>query len=81
MRGETPTILPAASDPIRIVPIHVPKELSQPAEGVAAPPPPHLTYRGGPLRGSVEIFTVFWGTPWTTAPLSSMAHPVPLAES
>ena len=74
MRGETLTVLPAASDPIRIVPIHVPKELFQAAEGVAAPPPPHLTYRGGPLLSSVEIFTVFWGTPWTTAPLSSMGQ-------
>src|ERR1700674_5794418 len=74
MHEETMTVLPAASDPIRIVPLHVPKEISQPAEGVAAPPPPHLTYRGGPLLSSVEIFTVFWGTPWTTAPLTTMAQ-------
>ncbi len=37
MHGETLIVLPAASDPIRIVPIHVPKELSQPAEGAAHP--------------------------------------------
>jgi hypothetical protein len=74
MDEETLTVLPAASDPIRIVPLHVPEEVSQPTEGVAAPPPPHLTYRGGPLLSSVEIFTVFWGKPWTTAPLTTMAQ-------
>lgn len=63
----------AASDPIRIVPLHVPAEVSQPAEGLAASPPPHLTYRGGPLLSSVEIFVVFWGMPWTAAPLAAMA--------
>jgi len=26
---------------------------------------PELTYRGGPLLGAVEVFTVFWGTTWT----------------
>ena len=63
----------AASDPIRIVPLHVPAEVSQPAEGLAASPPPHLTYRGGPLLSSVEIFVVFWGMPWTASPLAAMA--------
>ena len=74
MRGKTLTVLPAASDPIRIVPLHIPKELSQPAKGMAASPPPHLTYRGGPLLSAVEIFTVFWGTPWTKTPLAPMAQ-------
>jgi hypothetical protein len=74
MRGKTLTVLPAASDPIRIAPLHVPKGLFQPAEGVAASPPPHLTYRGGPLLSAVEIFTVFWGTPWTKTPLATMAQ-------
>ncbi|HME07771.1 MAG TPA: hypothetical protein VKG25_11995 [Bryobacteraceae bacterium] len=67
-------VLPAVSDPIRIVPLHTPKELSQAVEGVAAAPPPHLSYRGGPLMTSVEIFTVFWGKPWTTAPLTTTAQ-------
>ena len=67
-------VLVAASDPIRIVPLHVPKELFEAAEGIAAAPPPHLTYRGGPLLSAVEIFTVFWGKPWTKAPLTTMAQ-------
>jgi hypothetical protein len=52
-------ILPAHGDPIRIVPLHAP-------DVVAAPPgaAPHLTYRGGPLLTSVEVFTVFWGAAW-----------------
>ena len=68
------SVLVAASDPIRIVPLHAPRELIQPAVGIAAPPPPLLTYRGGPLLSSVEIFTVFWGAPWTTTPLTTMAQ-------
>ena len=67
-------VFPAAADPIRIVPLHTPPELAQDVEGAASPPPPHLTYRGGPLLSAVEIFTVFWGTPWTTAPLNAMAQ-------
>jgi hypothetical protein len=67
-------VLVAASDPIRIVPLHVPKELSQAAKGIAAAPPPQLTYRGGPLLSAVQIFTVFWGKPWTKAPLTTMAQ-------
>jgi hypothetical protein len=33
---------------------------------VLAPPgaPPQLTYRGGPLLGAVEVFTIFWGSAW-----------------
>ena len=66
-------VLPAASDPIRIVPLHAPKDLFK-AAGVAAPPPPKLTYRGGPLLSSVEIFTVFWGKAWTTPAQKTMAQ-------
>jgi hypothetical protein len=29
--------------------------------------PAHLTYHGGHLLGSVEVFTIFWGRAWTTA--------------
>jgi hypothetical protein len=64
----------AASDPIRIVPLHAPQELGQLAPGIAAPAPPLLTYRGGPLLSSVEIFTVFWGAAWNAAPLSTTAQ-------
>jgi hypothetical protein len=74
MATEEIGIFPAASDPIRIVPLHAPKEVFEPAAGVAAPAPPHLTYRGGPLLSTVEIFTVFWGAPWAATPLNAMAH-------
>jgi hypothetical protein len=32
------------------------------AAPVAAPP--QLTYRGGPVLGSVQVFTIFWGSAW-----------------
>jgi hypothetical protein len=73
MAKKSANILPAASDPIRIVPLHAPKELFK-AAGVAAPPPPKLTYRGGPLLSAVEIFTVFWGKPWTAGANKTMAQ-------
>jgi hypothetical protein len=49
-----------ATEPIRIVPLHI---------GPAAPPaaPPKLTYRGGPLISTVDVFTAFWGTDWLAA--------------
>src|SRR5437588_7084014 len=43
--------------PVRIVPLH--------GEPRAAPTQaPHLTYRGGPLLTSVQVFTLFWGAAW-----------------
>ena len=50
-------------DAIRIVPLHGVHE----AQRLAAAPP-KLTYRGGPLLGAVEVFTVFWGTGWKSKP-------------
>jgi hypothetical protein len=51
-------------DAIRIVPVHTQDELARP-QGEAPPPPAaQLTYRGGPLLESVQVFTVFWGTDW-----------------
>jgi hypothetical protein len=48
-------------DPIRIVPLHLP--------GTAvAGHAPKLTYRNGPLMAAVEVFTIFWGSGWKTAP-------------
>ncbi len=76
MPNEHRPILAAASDPIRIVGLHGPQELFQAAAGVAAGPPPHLTYRGGPLLTSVEVFTIFWGAPWNTQPLAGIANSV-----
>jgi hypothetical protein len=65
-----PTIVPARTDPIRIVPLHVPKEAAGPAPAVA----PQLTYRGGPLLTNVEVFTVFWGAAWQQPPQSGLAQ-------
>ncbi|HYK82281.1 MAG TPA: hypothetical protein VEU55_03990 [Gemmatimonadales bacterium] len=61
------TISPALDDPIRIVPLRAPPELFGPAPGIQAPPPPELTYRGGPLLAAVEVYTVFWGAAWNDA--------------
>lgn len=60
-------ISPAQSDSIRIVPLYVP------SAGITAAPTvaPQLTYRNGPLLTTVEVFTVFWGTGWNTAPLNT----------
>src|SRR5690348_1863470 len=70
---ERAAIPPAKGDPIRIVPVQTIDELASPAHGAAAPPPPHLTYRGGPLLTAVEVFTVFWGAAWSTPPESDLA--------
>jgi hypothetical protein len=54
----------AATNPIRIVPLR--------DYALAAPiTAPKLTYRGGPLLSSVQVFNFFWGTAWqgTEAPL------------
>ncbi len=73
----TRTIVAAPADPIRVVPLHVPEGLLTPtAEAQAGASPAHLTYRGGPLLASVEVFTIFWGTPWQTAPQSQVASSI-----
>jgi hypothetical protein len=64
-------VYPAHADPIRIVPLHVPDALTQPAEK-AAVHPPQLTYRNGPLLSAVEVFTMFWGPLWQQSPQSGM---------
>jgi hypothetical protein len=68
-----PGIPPAKGDPIRIVPVHPVDELVSPAHGAAPSPPPRLTYRAGPLLSAVEVFTVFWGSVWSTPPESDLA--------
>src|SRR3989442_7446731 len=73
-------IAPALDDPVRIVPLHAPREVFAPAPGIAAPPSPQLTYRGGPLLGAVQVFTVFWGAAWNDAPAAEYRaelEPVP----
>jgi hypothetical protein len=57
--------LPARSDSVRIVPLHMP-ELGV-VDAAAPAGPAHLTYHNGRLLGSVEVFTIFWGRAWTTA--------------
>ena len=52
-------------DPIRIVPLCLPDTL-------AAAPAARLTYRNGPLISAVEVFTIFWGREWKTAPQSAL---------
>lgn len=59
----SPGIVPhGRPDPIRIVPLHLPAELM-----AARVTPPLLTYRGGPLLTSVQVFTMFWGSAWQAA--------------
>ena len=70
MATESLSHLAHPGDPIRIVPLHVPEEVT--ALTVAGPPP-QLTYRGGPLLAAVKVFTVFWGQAWTQAPQSELA--------
>jgi hypothetical protein len=59
-------------DEIRVVPLFVPDEVKAVAHGAPATPPPHLTYRGGPLLSNVQVFTVFWGQAWGQASLSNL---------
>src|SRR6202521_5774985 len=53
--------------PIRIVPLHPGK-----AKAAAPQVPPKLTYRNGPLLTSVQVFTIFWGAAWNTAPQDAL---------
>ena len=64
-------IYSAHGDAIRIVPLHVPDTVSTPTvDAAAAVPavPPQLTYRNGPLIAAPEVFTIFWGAAWQSAP-------------
>ena len=66
-------VLPAPGDAIRIVPTHDPAGLRAEIAGAPAAPPPHLSYRGGPLLSAVEVFTVFWGTAWQQSAQNAVA--------
>jgi hypothetical protein len=47
--------------------------LFRPGAGIpAATSSPQLTYRGGPLLTSVQVFTVFWGSAWQQSPISDL---------
>jgi hypothetical protein len=60
--------------PIRVVPLRVDDTLVAPA----APPSatPGLTYRGGPLLSSVQVFTFFWGDAWQVQPQATVMQQV-----
>jgi hypothetical protein len=67
------TSLKSHPDAIRIVPLHVPEHVVQPGgEPAVAAPAPQLTYRNGPLISAAEVFTIFWGSAWQTAPHSGL---------
>jgi hypothetical protein len=54
------------SNPVCIVPMHVPELAAAPA------PAAELTYRGGPLIAKVQVLTIFWGEGWQQAPASDL---------
>jgi len=66
VKPKKPRPAPPHVDLIRIVPLH------QGAAAAPAPAAPKLTYRDGPLLGAVEVFTVFWGNGWKSAPQNAM---------
>jgi len=55
--------------PLRIVPLH-------PHVRDAAAPTPHLSYRGGPLLASVEVFSIFWGAAWEDPANSALVQQI-----
>ena len=72
---------PPAGEAIRIVPLHTGKPMYAIGALVGrdrgglfdgkphfAPAKAKLTYRGGALLSSVEVFTVFWGREWNAEP-------------
>src|SRR5207302_9608896 len=54
--------------PIRIVPLRL--------EAAAPAVTPQLTYRGGPLLTSVEVFLFFWGDKWQLSPQYQLVQQV-----
>ena len=64
--------LSGSTDAIRIVPLHLPEALTKPTNEAGAATPPQLTYRNGQLLTNVEVFTVFWGPAWNSAPASGI---------
>jgi len=63
----------ATRDAIRIVPIAAPRELFPHVATVPAAPPPKLTYRGGHLLTTVQVFTLYIGSAWTAGKLEAVA--------
>jgi len=54
-----------AAVPIQVVPVR--------GEPMAPATAPALTYRGGPLLTTVQVYVLFWGAPWQQAPLATLA--------
>ena len=67
-----------AHEAIRVVPVHHPKPRVRISnKRAAAPVKAKLTYRGGPLIETAEVFTVFWGKSWGTAgALKALTAPI-----
>lgn len=59
------------ADVIRIVPTYD-TSAGVTAAPLTAPSGANLTYRGGPLLTSVEVFTLFWGSAWQSSPQSDL---------
>jgi hypothetical protein len=76
MAEEFGMVLPGPGDQIRVVPVYHPDDPEQPANEAPALSPPHLTYQGGPLLTSVQVFCLYWGPAWQTATLSKLAKAV-----
>ena len=64
--------LTSTPDPIRIVALRGDTAAQGPAQALVAAPTARLTYRKGPLIPAVQVFTIFWGAAWKTAPQSAM---------
>ena len=60
-------------DPIRIVPLRGEGKPVRPLGlAPAAAQLARLTYRKGPLIAAAQVFTIFWGAAWKTAPQSAL---------
>jgi hypothetical protein len=66
------SVISAREDHIRVVPLHGIDDLTAPIGAAAPAVAPQLTYRGGPLLTSVEVFTVFWGKGWQQQPQNGL---------
>lgn len=72
--GRRPTVrVPEVRDAVRIVPVAAPKELFRHVPAVPAAPMPLLTYRGGQLLESVQVYNLFIGSAWSTGDAKTVA--------
>jgi hypothetical protein len=59
--------VPDLRDAIRIVPLSLTQDQRAPVPGIPAAPTAQMTYRGGPLLSSVDVFALYWGAGWQGA--------------